>query len=100
MSLHFYLNSTWVGCVGRHEQRAGGRVNVKTAGNPAKQTAPKRFVCIAQYHNKLYFFESQFVLCYTLFAPISAVFAERWDSVVRAGFLVLFIREKYRRKEL
>jgi len=37
-------------------------------------------------------------LCYTLFAPISAVFAEGGDSVVRAGFLVLFIREKYRKK--
>jgi hypothetical protein len=85
---------------GQARIRAGDRVNVKTAGNPTKQTAPKRFVCIAQYHNKLHFFESQFVLCYTLFTPISAVFAERGDSVVRAGFLVLFIREKYRRKEL
>jgi hypothetical protein len=49
---------------------------------------------------KLHFFESLFVLCYTLFAWISAVFAECGDSVVRAGFLVLFIREKYGKKRI
>jgi hypothetical protein len=84
-----------LGAVGRHEQRAGGGVNAKTAGNPAKQTASGGTVCIAQYHNKLHFFESLVVLCYTPFAWISAVYAESGDSIVRAGFLVLFIREKY-----
>jgi len=45
-----------MGAAGRHEQRASGGVNVKTAGNPAKQTASGGTVCIAQYHNKLRFF--------------------------------------------
>ncbi|MDP3462970.1 MAG: hypothetical protein Q8S18_09300 [Bacteroidales bacterium] len=35
-----YFTLQWVGCGGPHEQRAGGRVNAKTVGNPAKQTAP------------------------------------------------------------
>jgi hypothetical protein len=39
-------------------------------------------------------------LCYTPFVRISAVFAESGDSVVRAGFLVLFIREKYEKKRI
>jgi hypothetical protein len=100
VSLQIKVNPSWVGCAGRHEQRAGGWVNAKTAG--IRQSRPPRAGMFV-WHNttkNFIFLESLFVLCYTLFAWISAVFAECVDSVVRAGFLVLFIREKYGKKTL
>jgi hypothetical protein len=64
-----------------------------------RQSRPPRAVMFVEHNTtKNIIFLSLFVLCYTLFAPISAVFAESGDSVVRAGFLVLFIREKYGKK--
>jgi hypothetical protein len=92
---------SFMGWVQGQARTAGRRRGeCKTAGNPAKQTASGGNDCMAQYHEKLHFLKPLIVLCYTLFAPISAVFAESGDSVVRAGFLVLFIREKYRKKRI